>query len=42
MSLPAITIVGNLTRGIEFNSRLSGIDDRRLCRDCAKEAGWER
>ena len=31
-----------ITCGIEFNSRLSGIDDRRLCRDCAKEAGWER
>ena len=34
-----ITII---TCGIEFNPRLSGIDDRRLCRDCAKEAGWER
>ena len=31
-----------ITCGIEFNSRLSGIDDRRLCRECAKEAGWER
>ena len=31
-----------LTSGIEFNSHLSGIDDRRLCRDCAKAAGWQR
>ena len=31
-----------LTCGIEFNSTLYPGDDRRLCRDCAKEAGWKR
>ncbi len=28
--------------GIDFNPRLAGVDDRRLCRDCAKQAGWDR
>ncbi len=27
-----------LTSGINFNPR--GSDGRRLCRDCAREAGW--
>ena len=31
-----------LTCGIVFNPALYPDDDRRLCRDCAKEAGWVR
>ena len=34
----ALTI---LTSGIKFNPRLEH-DKRRLCLDCAKEAGWQR
>lgn len=31
-----------LTCGITFNSAIFPADGRRLCRDCAKQAGWER